>query len=223
MYADVKTVNHSLEWVTADGVSTNLGEAYNGILKTLGSRLNIWKGGVQDEELAERWQELAWRVSAGFHRQEALVRDKVVASMGALAEMQRQSGQDGSIPIARRVSEMTAVPVPGLTARVCRFPAKRTSSMRQMWRTLRERFNSEKTLMDIANLSKQDRWYVHQWCNCYTGLRHWSTGEGTDRILHLRRGAALFRKQMQDTEEQRRCGGQLGGIRRSTLRRGKVE
>ena len=47
-YADVKTVNHSIEWVTPDGVTTNLGEASNGLLKNLGSTLKIWKGGCKD-------------------------------------------------------------------------------------------------------------------------------------------------------------------------------
>ena len=44
-YAHTETVNHRIEWVTAEGVTTNLGETYNGILKQLGRALNIWRGG----------------------------------------------------------------------------------------------------------------------------------------------------------------------------------
>ena len=36
------------------------GEAHNGILKTLETKLGIWKGGVPDPEFNDRWQELAW-------------------------------------------------------------------------------------------------------------------------------------------------------------------
>ena len=61
LFADVKTVNHNLEWVAADGTCTNLGEAHNGILKSLGAKLGLWKGGVPDVELNDRWQEMAWR------------------------------------------------------------------------------------------------------------------------------------------------------------------
>ena len=61
LFADVKTVNHNLEWVAADGTCTNLGEAHNGILKSLGAKLGLWKGGVPDVELNDRWQELSLR------------------------------------------------------------------------------------------------------------------------------------------------------------------
>ena len=63
MFSDVKTVNHSLEWLAADCTSTNLGEAHNGILKNLGAKWFIWMGGVPDDELNDSWQELVWLVN----------------------------------------------------------------------------------------------------------------------------------------------------------------
>jgi hypothetical protein len=57
-FADCKTVNHSIKWATPDGISTNLGEAYSGILKELRTTLCIWKGSVPEKELNDRWQEL---------------------------------------------------------------------------------------------------------------------------------------------------------------------
>jgi len=42
-FADVQTVNHNLEWVSPDGICTNLSESFNGILMNLGSKLKIWK------------------------------------------------------------------------------------------------------------------------------------------------------------------------------------
>ena len=45
-FARAQTVNHSVEWVTADGVTTNLGEAFNGILKKMGTELSMWKGRI---------------------------------------------------------------------------------------------------------------------------------------------------------------------------------
>ena len=123
LYADVKTVNHSLEWVPADGTCTNLGEAHNGILKCLGAKLSIWKGGVPDAELNDRWQELAWRVNEGFHRESSCVGDKIVKFMLVLAERQRCSvAQDGSIPPARRLADIDAIPVPPMRGRVRRLP-----------------------------------------------------------------------------------------------------
>ena len=51
VFASVRTVNHSIEWVTPQGVSTNLGECMNGQLKTLGTYLNLFKGNVNSASL----------------------------------------------------------------------------------------------------------------------------------------------------------------------------
>ena len=63
-----------------------------------------------------------------------------------------------------------ALESPGSAGRVRRFPAKKTSSMRKLWRLLREWMKSGKTALHIEGLSKQDRWYVHEWCSCWKGL-----------------------------------------------------
>ena len=66
-YASAKTVNHSLQWTTAEGVTTNLGEVYNGPIKGLGRQLRIWKGKSPKTDTDQRWQELAWRINEDIH------------------------------------------------------------------------------------------------------------------------------------------------------------
>ena len=43
------------------------GRRHNGLLKMLGTSLNI-KGNLNDHELSLRWQELAWHSNEGLHR-----------------------------------------------------------------------------------------------------------------------------------------------------------
>ena len=56
--------------------------------------------------------------------------------------------------------------------------------------------------MDLPNLSKQQRWYVHQWCDCWNGILHQSSGDDPNRILHIRRRTQVFRRQLRDADEQ---------------------
>jgi len=113
----------------------------------------------------ERWQEVAWRANAGFHLEEAPVGDRIIKFIAALAEMQHCSGADGSIPTGRRVTEMAGIVPPALSAQIRRVLAKRTSGMRKLWRLLRLWLKIGKISLNISDLSKYDRWYVHQWCN----------------------------------------------------------
>jgi hypothetical protein len=78
-FASCKTVNHSIEWVSGEGVTTSLGKAHNGILKATGRKLNVFKGNVPKAELDERWQELAWRVNFGFHKDSAITGEMLIA------------------------------------------------------------------------------------------------------------------------------------------------
>ena len=56
--------------------------------------------------------------------------------------------------------------------------------------------------MDLPNLSKQQRWYIHQWCDCWNGILYQSSGDDPNRILHIRRRAQVFRRQLRDADEQ---------------------
>eukprot|EP00959_Pyramimonas_sp_CCMP1952_P363944 7620988-Pyramimonas_sp.AAC.1 len=67
-FSDVRTVNHSIEWVTYDGQTTSLGECFNGHLKGLGRKLNLFKGNGMDSDFNDRWHELAFRSTIGMQR-----------------------------------------------------------------------------------------------------------------------------------------------------------
>ena len=131
-YASVQTVNHSVEWVTADGISSNLGEAYNGILKTLGTTLQLFRGNVALEDMIKRWQELAWRVNEGIHERETPLGDKLLVYLNILVEEQRASGAQNPFapPPSRRTVLVDQIAVPDAPVRARRFPRKTSSKMR---------------------------------------------------------------------------------------------
>ena len=201
-FASMQTVNHSVEWVTPEGVTTNLGELHNGILKKHGSRLNLWQGNVPEQELNGRWQELSWRLNKGLHKESAAAGTKLRTFLQAVSECQAASG--GSFPAVwedtRRDEAVGRIKVPAGEQRVRRFPAKRGREAKELWRTLRNWLKSDDLTLDLPHLTKQTRWYAHQWCECWLGIKHHSTGEDGNRILHLQRATSIFRRQLRTPE-----------------------
>ena len=97
---------------------------------------------------------------------------------------------------------MEAVGRPANLVRLRRFPAKRNAALREVWQLLRTWMKGVDEVIDLPGLTKQQRWYAHQWCECWRGLHHWSTGEDGARILHVRKSQAVFRRQMQTDLEK---------------------
>ena len=196
-FADHQTVNHSLEWVTADGVTTNLGEAYNGVLKKLGSSLNLWKGQSTEPDLDMRWQELAWRVNSGVNRAETPAGDRMLALVSLLAAAQTgtQGTPDGSRPAPQRLLDSERVVAPEDACRLQRFPAKRSAGLRKVWRMLRQWMKSREMELVLPDFSKEERCYVHRWCSCWVGLEHVSVGPDHARVLTVRRTQAVCQRQ----------------------------
>ena len=88
-------------------------------------KLHIWKGGVSDAELHDRWQELAWRVNEGFHRETSLAGDEFLRFLDVLAERQRMSHPvTGEVTVPTRITDVAAIPLPSMAGRVRRFPRK---------------------------------------------------------------------------------------------------
>ena len=65
----------------------------------------------------------------------------------------------------------------------------------------REWLKSNAETLDLPNLSKEERYYCHRWCDCWVGITHESSGDGNDRVLHLKRASRVYRRQLQ-TEEK---------------------
>jgi len=142
-------------------------------------------------------------VNEGFHREGVAVGDKLVKFVLVLAERQRRSAQeDGAVAEARRVVEMQGIVAPGIDGRVRRLPAKRSAGMRRVWRLLKEWLKTANAVLEMQGLTKQERWYAHQWCECWVGIQHQSRGAEDQRILCISRNGNVFRRQVQDAEEQ---------------------
>jgi hypothetical protein len=198
VFASAATVNHSIEWVAQDGTTTNLGEAYNGIIKKLGSELHIWKGRVSDDKLETRWHELAWRINSGFNKSNVPAGSKLIGFLNVLT-LYQSSTAGSSPPVcseARRAAEMRAITVPSGEHRVRRFPSKRQETLKECWRTLRGWLKSGSNKLELPGLSKAQRFYCHQWSECFHGILHSSSGSEANRVLVLTRGQRVYLKQL---------------------------
>ena len=204
-YADAQSVNHSIEWITADGITTNLGECYNGILKTLGTSLCIWAGSSAASDLDSRWQELTWRINTDIHRRDVEAGARFLAGVNLLRECQiaSEGNTHGNRRVPGRDIALSQIADPTEQVRIVRFPTKQTVRQRELWRMLRQWMLSprDRDPLILPNLCRQERFFIHKWCDCWNGISHISTGEDPNRILELRREAHVTRRQIRSEEQ----------------------
>ena len=153
-------------------------------------------------ELCERWQELAWRVNKQFHKESTPVGEIFVAFLEAVKiNRVAAEGAGGNRPLSSREVAIAEIAVPGTGGRTCRFPAKRNADMREMWRMLCTWLKSSNMEAEFSGLTKQQRWYAHNWSECWIGIQHFSTGLDTERALHLRKGRHVHRRQVREVAD----------------------
>jgi hypothetical protein len=140
-------------------------------LKSTGRKLNVFKGNVPKAELDERWQELAWRVNFGFHKDSAITGEMLIAFFQSVRESRMAAaGNHGELPAARRAAELLLLEVPKTQGQNRRFPAKRTAPLKETWRVLQQCLKSDARVIELPRLTKQQRWYAHSWAECWIGV-----------------------------------------------------
>ena len=70
-----------------------------------------------------------------------------------------------------------------------------TQAFRRLWKLLRDWMKSASPSLELPGLTRQDRFFVHRWCHCWTGVTSQSFGEEPDRVLRVERGQAVCRRQ----------------------------
>ena len=100
--------------------------------------------------------------------------------MQVLAERQRARARDDlTVLEPRMIAEIRDIAVPGMDGSVNRFHAK-TAGARRLCRALRVWLKTDNALLTLWGLTRQERWYAHNWCECWVGLYHASTGSDPD-------------------------------------------
>ena len=100
--------------------------------------------------------------------------------MQVFARMQRASARDDwTVPEQRRIAEIRDIAVPGMDGSVNRFHAKKAGA-RRLCRALRVWLKTDNALLTLCGLTRQERWYAHNWCECLVGLQHASTCSDPD-------------------------------------------
>jgi hypothetical protein len=68
---------------------------------------------VLKAELDERWQELAWRVNFGFHKDSAITSEILIAYFQSVRDSRMAAaGNHGELPAARRAAELLVQDIP---------------------------------------------------------------------------------------------------------------